>query len=132
MAFTYNLASANEDTLNISRVRLELGDTVQNAGVRPDGSNLQDDEILLWLSEEENDISRTVARACSALANMWTNVANITVGPRREELGKIAEGWEKRAATAAPSEGANYQAKVIPVDLKHNPYRVRTESETGR
>ena len=130
MTFTYDLSSVNENALNISRVRLELGDTTANAGVRPSGSNLTDEEILLWLEEEGNDIMQTVARACAALANMWTNVANITVGPRREELGQIAKGWADRALQALPSD-ANYQVKVIAVDQVHDPYQVRPEDESG-
>jgi hypothetical protein len=97
MPFTYNLASPNEAIKNISLVRLELGDTVQNAGVRPDGANLQDDEIAVWLEEESDHIMHTVIRASQALARMWSNVASITVGPRREELGKVAETWLKNA-----------------------------------
>jgi hypothetical protein len=131
MTFTYNIASTDETVLNISKVRLELGDTTANAGVRPDGSNLTDEEIQVWLTDESNDISQTVARAAAALANIWTNVANITVGPRREDLGSIAKGWAERAAEAGPAAGANYAVKVIPVDHIHDPYRVRPESETG-
>lgn len=132
MTFTYNLSASDEDLLNISRVRLELGDTQVNAGVRPDGSNLQDAEILLWLGEEDDDVQQAVARACSALAKMWTNVANITVGPRREELGQVAKGWEDRAKAAAPFGDSSYVARVISIDHKHNPYRVRPEEETSQ
>jgi hypothetical protein len=132
MTFTYDLSSVDENLLNISRVRLELGDTEENVGVRPNGSNLQDEEILLWLEEEANDISQTVARAAAALANMWTNIASITVGPRREELGQIAKAWADRANEAGPAAGANYAVKVIPVDHIHDPYRVRPDDEMAR
>jgi hypothetical protein len=132
MTFTYNLASTDEDLLNISKVRLELGDTTASAGVRPDGSNLTDEEILLWLEEESDDVLAAVGRAASALANMWTNVANITVGPRREELGSIAKGWADRALSATPSSGYVYTGRIISLDLKHNPYRVRPEEESSR
>lgn len=131
MSFTYNLASPDAAIVLISKVRLELGDTVANAGVRPDGSNLTDEELQVWLTEESNDISQTVARAAAALSNMWTNVANITVGPRREELGSVAKGWSDRAKEAGPAAGANYAVRVLPVDQTQDPYRVRSESETG-
>ena len=130
MAFTYNLASVDPAIKNISLVRLELGDTALNVGVRPDGSNLTDEELSVWLADEGNDIMNTVARACAALANMWTIVANITVGPRREELGQIAKGWADRAAQASPSGGASYQVNVIPVNQIHDPYQVRPEDES--
>jgi hypothetical protein len=131
MTFTYNLASADATLLAISKVRLELGDTVLNAGVRPDGSNLLDEEIRVWLTEESDDVSQTVARAASALANAWTNVASITVGPRREELGAIAKAWADRAKESGPAAGANYAVRILPVDHIHDPYRARPEDETG-
>jgi hypothetical protein len=131
MTFTYNLASADATLLAIAKVRLELGDTVLNAGVRPDGSNLLDEEITVWLTEESNDVSQTVARAASALANMWTNVANITVGPRKEELGSVAKAWADRAKESGPAAGANYAVRIIPVDHIQDPYRVRPEDEIG-
>jgi len=132
MAFTYDLASVDENLLNISKVRLELGDTTENTGVRPDGSNLQDEEILLWLGEESNEINRTVARACLALSKMWTNVANITVGPRREELGQVAQGWADRAKQAVPydvTQDPNYVVKIRKTDQIHDPYTVRNPEE---
>lgn len=97
MTFTYNLASSDEDVLILSKVRLELGDAIENLGVRPDGSNLSDEELAVWIEAEGNDPMRAAARACDALARMWTTVTSITVGPRREELGKVASEWAKRA-----------------------------------
>jgi hypothetical protein len=131
MTFTYNLATTDSILLLISKVRLELGDTTFNAGVRPDGSNLTDEEIRVWLSDESNDISQTVARAAAALANIWTNVASITVGPRREELGSIAKQWADRAKEAGPAAGTNYAVRVVPVDHIQDPYRTRPEDEVG-
>ena len=132
MTFTYDLAAVDENLLNISKVRLELGDTTENAGVRPDGSNLADEEILLWLDEESDVVNRTVARACLALSKMWTTVANITVGPRREELGQIAQGWADRAKQAVPYDVAqdpNYRVKIRKTDPIHDPYTVRNVDE---
>lgn len=105
MAFTYDLTSTDEDELNISKVRLELGDTVLGVGVRPDNSNLTDAEIAIWLGDEDDHVMRTVARACEALARMWTNVSNITTGPRKEELGKVAGDWSKRAESLRTQYG---------------------------
>lgn len=132
MTFTYNLASADAEILRISKVRLELGDTVANTGVRPDGTNLQDEEIKVWLGEESNDIQAAAARAARALASMWTTVANITVGPRSEQLGQIADGWAKRADELAPLDLTAYAGKFVAVDHKHDPYQVRPEDEMGR
>ena len=117
--------------LNISRVRLELGDTIEDAGVRPDGSNLSDEEILLWLDEESNDIMTVVGRACAALSKMWTNIANITVGPRREELGKVAKEWSDRATESSPAADVSYQVKVLKVNPIQDPYQVRPEEDAA-
>ena len=97
MTFTYDLSSSDERQLAVAQVRLELGDNVYNAGVKPDGSNFSDEELGSWLDTEDDHVMHTVIRACDALARMWNNVANITVGPRREELGKVADDWAKRA-----------------------------------
>lgn len=132
MTFTYDLANADAAKVLISKVRLELGDTVANAGVRPDGSNLTDEEIRIWLTDEANDISQTVARAAAALANVWTTVANITVGPRREDLGSIAKAWADRAKEAGLSAGVGYAVGIIPVDHIHDPYQTRPEEEAGQ
>lgn len=99
MTFTYDLSSVVAATLAISKVRLELGDTVASAGVRPDSNNLSDEEIAIWLTDEDNHIMRTTARACEALARMWSPVSNHTLGPEREDAGAVAEKWQKMAKT---------------------------------
>lgn len=132
MTFTYALDSADQDKQNIARVRLEIGDTVPNAGVKPDNSNFADEELAIWLSDESDDITRAVGRACDVLSRLWTNVANLTVGPRKEDLGTIAAGWEKRARQALPLSAGdtnNYSVNVISVDHTENPYRYRLEEE---
>jgi hypothetical protein len=106
MTFTYDLASVDEDELLISKVRLELGDTTSGEGVKPSGGNFSDEELAIWLEEESNHVMHTVIRACLTLGRMWTNVANLTVGPRREELGKVAEGWLKNATSLTDQYGA--------------------------
>lgn len=91
MTFTYDLASVNATLLLISKVRLEIGDNVSGAGVRPDGSNLTDEEITLWLTAESDDVLLASARACSALSRMWAIVAvSETVGPRKTEMGNVS------------------------------------------
>lgn len=131
--FTYNLASTDTDKQSISKVRLELGDNQPNIGVQPDGKNFDDAELLYWLEEEDYNIAHAVGRACDALSKMWTNVANITVGPRREELGSVAKGWADRAQASLPvASGADYSVNVIGLEHTENPYRYRPdEDESG-
>lgn len=105
MTFTYDLTSSDEDELNIAKVRLELGDTVSGVGVRPDNANLTNEEIAIWLGDEDDHVMRTVARACEALARMWTNVCNITTGPRKEEFGKVAGDWSNRGESLRAQYG---------------------------
>jgi hypothetical protein len=97
MTFTYDLANADPDIALISRVRLEIGDTVEDDGVTPSGSNLSDEEIAILLAREGGEM-RATAAACELLSRQWSRVANIAVGPRREDLGKVAEDWRKSAA----------------------------------
>jgi hypothetical protein len=136
MQFTYELSSTDAVVAKIARVRLELGDTQFNAGVKPDGSNFSDEEITIWLEEEDSDVLSAVGRACKTLARLWTNVANTTVGPRKEELGQVAKGWSDRAKEIAGStdsliNDSSYAVTVVPVTQKHDPYKFVPEDLTG-
>ena len=86
MAFTYDLNS------EIGLIRLELGDITAGAGVRPDGSNINDDELQVWL-KREGSIMRAVAAACESLARMWANMVDLSVGPRSESYSQAAKSW---------------------------------------
>jgi hypothetical protein len=97
MTFTYTL------TTDLGKVRLEIGDTTSGAGVRPDGSNFSDAEVQYFL-DEEGSVAGAVARACEVLATLWATVANLTVGPRREELGAVAQRYAERAAALRSGE----------------------------
>ena len=107
MTYTYDLSSTDTDLLAISMVRLELGDTVEGTGVRPDGTNLSDEEISVWLDAESNVVMRGVARACEALARLWSPVTNVTIGPRKEEFGKVADQWAKQAEALRDTYGGS-------------------------
>ena len=79
MAFTYDLST------NVGKIRLELGDTIQNSGIRPNNGNLSDEELQYWVSREGH-VMRAVAAACEALARMWSSSTTISVGPHSETL----------------------------------------------
>ena len=93
MAFTYDLASSDADELLISRVRLELGDTVEGTGVKPDGSNISDEEISLILDASDDDVMSTVVSLADILARHWANTVDVTTGPRREALSQASKRW---------------------------------------
>lgn len=100
MTFTYVLST------DIGKIRLELGDTsaTAGAGVKPDGTNLTDEEIQVWLTRE-GAVMPAAAAGCEALARMWARVANITVGPRREDLGQVAKAWTEQAKSLREQHG---------------------------
>ena len=91
MSFSYDL------TTDIGVVRLELGDTTPDAGVKPDGTNLSNEELQVWLTRE-GGVMLAVAAACEALARQWSGVANLTVGPRSEQADTVAAKWSTRAS----------------------------------
>ena len=90
MSFTYSL------TTDTGKVRLEIGDVTSGAGIRPDGSDLQDEEIAVWLTREGN-VMRTVAAACEALSRQWSVIADTQSGPLSESAGAVAGKWAERA-----------------------------------
>lgn len=104
MAFTYDLTDTG-DNLNISKVRLEIGDNVENDGVLPSGANLTDAEIQLYLDGVSDDIGQAVSAICSMLARRWAVVVDVAVGPRRESLSKVSEQWAARAKAPSGAGG---------------------------
>lgn len=83
-------------TTEIGQVRLELGDDNTAQGVLPDGSNLSDDQVQLYLTRE-GSVMRAVAGICEMLATRWAAVADLQVGPRRESYSQIAKQYAARA-----------------------------------
>lgn len=78
--FTYDLST------QVGQIRLEIGDTQQGGGVRPNGSNYADEEIAHFLAEEAGHTGRATARACEALARDWARTAGSQrLGPRSHE-----------------------------------------------
>lgn len=91
MSFTYDPAT------DIGKVRFELGDDAAGQGVKPDGSNFTDEEIQAVLTREHS-VMRAVAGICETLATRYTQLCDISVGPRRESLSQIRDGYRARAA----------------------------------
>jgi hypothetical protein len=81
MTFTYSDASISTD---LAKVRLEVGDTTQNSGPRPGGSNYSDAEINYFL-DQETTVGRAAARAFEVLAAEWSRYAgSLGLGPRQQ------------------------------------------------
>lgn len=76
MAFTYDL------TTDAGKLRLEIGDTAEDNGPRPNNANFSDEEIAHFLSEE-GTTGRAAARCCEVLAREWSRKAGSErLGPR--------------------------------------------------
>ena len=112
MAFNYDLASSDTDIESISKVRFDLGDTVEDSGVLPDGSNLSDEEIQMVLDAAGADVDEAVGVLCGVLARRWAVVADIAVGPRRENLSQVSKRWQENAISLTGSLGGEQAAFV--------------------
>jgi hypothetical protein len=119
MTVTYDLASDDPAVLLISKLRFELGDTVLNKGVKPDASNYSDEELQLKLDEAADDVARATAAILTNLSVLWAQVADITVGPRKESLSQIGDRYAKRAAELGRQSGAT-TGTAFSVGFKRN------------
>lgn len=78
--FTYNLSSDDIDEQRIAQIRLEVGDTDPERGIKPNGDNFTDEELLHIYSIEGEIIGRAAARICEQMANAWTSVPRTMFG----------------------------------------------------
>lgn len=99
MAFTTTLST------EIGQIRLELGDDTLGSGVLPDGGNLTDEQLQVYLAREGTGM-RAVAGICEMLATRWAGAADVQVGPRRESYSQISKGYAARAAQLRDLYGA--------------------------
>lgn len=83
MAFTYDL------TTNRGIVRFNLGDTVQNAGPRPDKRNFTDAEIDYLIATETDGNTAATALGLEILASEW---AAYNLSEREGEVTYDAKG----------------------------------------
>lgn len=90
MTFSYDL-----DT-DVGKVRLEIGDTEDGNGVKPNSANFSDQEIE-FLVEEEQSVGRASARACEILARWYAPLVDLAAGPVRESLSKATSQWLTQA-----------------------------------
>jgi hypothetical protein len=89
--FSYDL------TTTVGQLRLEIGDTTYQSGVKPDGSNFSDTELTYFLAQEGAAVGRGTARACEVLARMFAGLVDLAVGPRKESLSQAAQAFSDRA-----------------------------------
>jgi len=117
MAFTYDL------TTNRGVVRLNIGDTQENSGPRPDKRNFSDEEVDYLLSTETLGTTAASALAFEILATEW---AAYTIAEREGEVSfdakevsdqylDIAAEWRNRPDGG--TGGRSFEAGVITMDF---------------
>lgn len=104
MTFSYDSAnlSAGGTAQTVSVFRLVLGDTTANSGVRPNGANYSDEELLYFAS------NGGTAALLQALANDWGKLVDTTAGPLAKSYSQAARYWQKAADQALLIEGGGY------------------------
>lgn len=106
MAFTFDLSATGDDLL-VSEIRLFIGDTVENSGIKPNGANFQDDEILTFYNKEGNHQRRAAAAALEAAAAAWSaHAGRYKLGPEDQESMQ-AEMFSNQAKTLRDRYGYN-------------------------
>jgi len=76
--FTYDLSLTGNDLI-VSQVRLQIGDEEENQGVKPNGTNYSDAEILQFY-DDEGTVGRTAAGMAEALSLRWAGVPYTHIG----------------------------------------------------
>ncbi len=112
MTFTYDIST------DIGKLRLEIGDTEQGSGCKPDRTNFADEELQIWL-DRESSVVGAVAASCEALARTWARLADLAIGPRRESLSQVADRYAKQANDIRElygSGGVTFSAGVSRID----------------
>lgn len=124
MAFTYSDAL----TADADKVRLAIGDTVENSGPRPDKRNFSDNEISYFLTVEDDRANGAIAYAFEHLASEWTAYAlSEREGEAQFDAKAVAGEYRKQAQTwrDKPGGAATEDKSQMIVSL------TRTDAYTG-
>lgn len=118
MSFSYNLNDNDPKIQVISNLRLNLGDATEDKGAKPDGTNLQDDELYYFYEDEGNNVGRAVARGCEVLATNWAKAPRTMFGslvdPRH-----ITKNYQNQAKEFRQQHGYyEGQPKAFSVSMK--------------
>jgi hypothetical protein len=115
--FVYDIASEDALIASVSEIRLQIGDSVDGEGPRPDGRNFSNAEINSFLTREGGHIQRTTALALEVLAAEWSKEASRQqLGPASSEANQ-ARAYGERAAILRSAYGFNtpsYQTGSTP------------------
>lgn len=120
MSYTYDATDLSSD---LAKLRLAIGDTTEDAGVRPDGGNFSDEELQVFL--DGLGVSQTwrnaVPAALRVLANQYSAAAKKTDDAEiSEDLTQTAKALREQARefeasiTATGSDaGGGFSAGVV-------------------
>lgn len=95
MAFTYDVSTS------LGQLRLAIGDTVNGAGPRPNGTNYSDAELGVFLTPvlaAGYTYGRAVPQLLRLLANEWSNKANIAIGEYSVQYAAVAANLRTAAS----------------------------------
>ena len=98
MSFIYDSTDLSTD---LARVRLAIGDTTQDAGVRPDGTNFSDQELELFIDAATSaggTWRNAVPSVLRILANQYAAAAKVSEDQDvREDLTRTAASLRDQA-----------------------------------
>ncbi len=90
----------------IGAIRLLIGDTIENNGMKPDAANFTDTEISYFLQQADNNVLRAAALACDTLAAMWNTTPDFEADGLRMNRRGIARAWQQSATHFRMKAGA--------------------------
>jgi hypothetical protein len=128
MTFSYDANAL--DTSAISRVRLKVGDWLENNGVLPGGKNFADEELQFFLDENTQDETYASIQAIESAMSQWATMADTRIGPqyvaysavykalseRHEKLVQEAAGGENGAVFTPLRRADEYSSAFSNVD----------------
>lgn len=123
MGFTYDLTS------EIGQVRLLIGDTVLDYGVKPDDTNYSDEEIQVFLDRSGADVNIAAAEALENLARMWAFEPDVKMGPITEARGKVAKNLREQADKLRQQSGGDSTAFSVGFNRDDGYAEADTEQE---
>ena len=92
MTFTYTQTLLTDR----DKIRFAIGDTTEDSGVLPGGSNFSDEE-LAGLVTQEGSWEGAVLACFNSLSARYGKLVDFAVGQRRESLSQAAESFRKQA-----------------------------------
>jgi hypothetical protein len=72
--FSYEINSTDANKVIVAKVRMEIGDSDPERGIKPNADNYTDSEILSIYDDEDQEIGRTAARIAEQMALAWSSV----------------------------------------------------------